>query len=100
MKLLCDITMATNDDKKRNIARALHNGVNLFMKLQLNFHILLIWQDFDEIIFQIHLLSFDQEDYKGALKFDNLQYNSMGRWVNRMIVSPFDGPMFILIDLE
>ena len=42
MKLLCDITMATNDDKKRNIARALHNGVKLFMKLQLNFRILLI----------------------------------------------------------
>ena len=33
-------------------------------------------------------------------KFDNLQYDTMARWVDGMIVPPSDGPMFILIDWE
>ena len=28
----------------------------------------------------------------------NLQFNTVGRWDNDMIVPPSDGPMFILID--
>ena len=32
------------------------------------------------------------------VKFDNLQYNTVGRWVNGTM--PSDGPMFILIDWE
>ena len=31
-------------------------------------------------------------------KSDNLQYNTVGRWVDGTIVPPSDGPMFILID--
>ena len=34
------------------------------------------------------------------IKSDNLQYNKVGRWVNRTIVQLSDGPMFILIDWE
>ena len=34
------------------------------------------------------------------LKSDNLQYNTVGRWVDGMIVPPSDGAMFILIDWE
>ena len=33
-------------------------------------------------------------------KSDNLQYDTVGRYVDEMIVSLFDGPMFILIDWE
>ena len=33
-------------------------------------------------------------------KSDNLQYNTMERWINRTIVPPSDGPRFILIDWE
>ena len=31
---------------------------------------------------------------------DNLQYNTVGRWVDGKIVLPSDGPMFIFIDWE
>ena len=31
-------------------------------------------------------------------KSDNLQYNTVGRWVDETIVLPSDGPMFILVD--
>ena len=34
------------------------------------------------------------------LKSDNLQYNTVGRWVDGTIVPPSDGTMFILIDWE
>ena len=34
------------------------------------------------------------------VKFDNLQYNTVGRWVDGTIVPPSDGPMFILVDWE
>ena len=34
------------------------------------------------------------------VKFDNLQYNTVGRWVDGMIIPPSDGPMFILIDFD
>ena len=37
---------------------------------------------------------------QGGLKFDNLQYNTVGRWVEGTIVPPSDGPMLILIDWE
>ena len=30
-------------------------------------------------------------------KSDNLQYNTVGRWVDGRIVLPFHGPIFILI---
>ena len=33
-------------------------------------------------------------------KYDNLQYNTVGRWNAGMIVLPSDGPMFISIDWE
>ena len=33
-------------------------------------------------------------------KSDNLQYNTEGQWVDRTIVIPSDGSMFILIDWE
>ena len=35
-----------------------------------------------------------------VLKSDNLQYNTVERWVAGTTVSPFIGPMFILIDWE
>ena len=31
---------------------------------------------------------------------DNLQYNTVGRWNDGMIIPPSDGPMFIFIDWE
>ena len=31
---------------------------------------------------------------------DNLQYITVGRWNNGMIISPSDGPMFIFIDWD
>ena len=34
------------------------------------------------------------------LKSDNLQYNTMERWIDGKIVLPSDGPRFILIDWE
>ena len=34
------------------------------------------------------------------MKSDNLLYNTIGRWDDRTIVPPFDGPIIILIDLE
>jgi hypothetical protein len=34
------------------------------------------------------------------LKSDSLQYNTVGRWVAKTIVTLSDGPMFILIDWE
>ena len=34
---------------------------------------------------------------KKEVKSDNLQYNTVGRWYDGMIVPPPDGPMFILI---
>ena len=34
------------------------------------------------------------------LKSHNLQYNMVGRWVDRKIFPQSDGPMFILIDWE
>ena len=33
-------------------------------------------------------------------KFDNLKYNTVVRWDNGMILPPYDGPMFILMDSE
>ena len=33
-------------------------------------------------------------------KSDNLQYDTVGQWIEGMIVLPSDGPMFILIDSE
>ena len=35
-----------------------------------------------------------------TLKSDNLQYNTVGRWVDGTIVPPSDGPMFTLMDWE
>ena len=35
-----------------------------------------------------------------TLKTNNLQYNTVGRWVDGTIVPSSDGPMFILIDWE
>ena len=32
------------------------------------------------------------------LKSDNLQYNTLGRWVDRLIDQASDGPSIILID--
>ena len=32
------------------------------------------------------------------LKSDNLQYNTLGRWVDRLIDQVSDGPSIILID--
>ena len=32
------------------------------------------------------------------LKSDNLQYNTLGRWVDRLIDQASDGPSLILID--
>ena len=40
--------------------------------------------------------SFDLLD----IKSNNLQYNTVGRWVDRTIVPLSDCPMFILIDWE
>ena len=37
---------------------------------------------------------------QGDLKSDNLQYNTMERWIDGTIVPPSDGPRFILIDWE
>ena len=34
------------------------------------------------------------------LKSDNLQYNTVERWDDGVIVTSSDGPMFILIDWE
>ena len=34
------------------------------------------------------------------IKSENLQYNTLGQWVDGAIVPPSDGPMFILIDWE
>ena len=45
------------------------------------------------------LLNFGKR-YEDDLKPDNLQYNTVGRCVDRMVVPPSDGPMFILIDWE
>ena len=33
-------------------------------------------------------------------KYNNLQYNTVGRWSDGMIIPLSDGPMFILIDWE
>ena len=32
------------------------------------------------------------------MKYDNLQYNTLGRWFDRLINQAFDGPSIILID--
>ena len=34
------------------------------------------------------------------MKSDNLQYNTVGRWVDGMLVLLSDGPTFILIDWD
>ena len=33
-------------------------------------------------------------------KSDNLEYNTMERWIDGLIIPPLDGPMFILIERE
>ena len=33
-------------------------------------------------------------------KSDNLEYNTMERWIDGLIIPPLDGPMFILIEWE
>ena len=35
---------------------------------------------------------------KSLLKFDNLQYNTLGRWVDCLITKSSDGPSTILMD--
>ena len=41
-----------------------------------------------------------QSSYNKVLKSVNLQFNTVGRWDNDMIVPPSDGPMIIWIDWE
>ena len=38
------------------------------------------------------------ENQKKGQKSDNLQYNTLGRWVDRLIDQVSDGPSIILID--
>ena len=40
----------------------------------------------------------DEILYVSPLKSDNLQYNILGRWVDRLIDQESDGPSIILID--
>ena len=46
------------------------------------------------------LLIFQQNVCSSLYKSDNLQYNTMERWIDGMIVPPAYGPRFILIDWE
>ena len=41
------------------------------------------------------LAGFNQSYCIQVLKSDNVQYNTMGQWVDEMIVPPSDDPMFI-----
>ena len=43
-------------------------------------------------------LTFTHHNLNSVLKSDNLQYNTLGRWVDRLINQASDGPSIILID--
>ena len=41
-----------------------------------------------------------KRQHSTVLKSNNLQYNTMEKWIDGTIVTPSDGPRFILIDWE
>ena len=58
---------------------------------------LLMWKSAFLSVFVSHAPLSESLTSKPVLKSDNLQYNTMERWIDGTIVPPSDGPMFILI---